>query len=499
MPLVLLSMGINVAGTGCCHGVAHSYFIWCKRPLLARKRMNLYVTVRVWRHGSHAQYEDGEVQFLTDSLNDIEQAEILAQGMDLFEQNVLLRIFSQWRKLIDTTVKEWHHIRNPYVAGRPLEPDSSVFVGRVDIFRWIAEKLRSPSEQHVLILHGGFHTGKTSILKQLSSGPMGAHLRDRKRHPLFPVYVDLQRLADAGTGPFLLGLAEAIQARLPDGPPETAIPSPAKEVFRGAHYRAFDQYLEKVKTLMSARNGALLVLMLDEFELLDDRVRAKKIDDDIFPYLRSLMQHEQFVSFILAGRHRLDEMQAAFKDPIFNVATHKELDFLTDDEARVLIRDPVVILDVQYESGVVEEILCLTGGHPFFIQQQCLECIDCLNEEQVARIVTEEHLQKSLERALARNAVLDSLWKQEIAEDDREILIALAGLSDERDVGLPFSELTRQLEREPVVFTQSLDRLVSQRFLERKARGTQSPSGQEWPSYGFRIKMLRSWVKRNYC
>jgi GAF domain-containing protein len=437
------------------------------------------------------RYEDDHTLRLAlqDSINTLRDAESRVERMDLFERSVLRHIFAHWREVIEARFGEFHEVRNPYVAGRPLDPGSPVFVGREEIFRWIQSNLPSHAQKNVLVLHGGWHTGKTSILRQLQAGPLGQRLRERRERPIFPVFIDLQGIPDTGTNLFLLTVAEYIASALKEY--DVICSSPVEADFELAPYRAFDRFLKQVDHLLAQRANGLLVIMLDEFEKLDGYVQAGRIDAEIFSYLRSVMQHRPLVTFILAGRHRLDEMTPTYRNMVFNVALHKEVGFLSSQEAEHLIRSPIEPSAVSYGNKVVERILKLTGNHPYFIQQLCYNCIDRLNQQQQGYQVTEEYLNWALHEALIHNSLLDYLWNEEITEDDRRVLKALAHLSDDEDVWVTIPQLIGQGGLAEESGSKSLEKLEKQQLIIRDR-----PPEQQQDRYRYGIDMLRLWIRR---
>ncbi len=423
------------------------------------------------------------------SIELLKETEIQLAKMNPFERSVLGRACAHWRQVIEEELERFHNIPNPYVAGVPLGPDSPVFVGREEIFRWIEANLYNEGQKNGLVLHGGWHTGKTSILYQLQAGPLGQHMRERQKHPIFPVFIDLQGMPDPGTDLFLVGVAESVESALRER--GLASPYPTESDFRKAPYRAFDTFLKEVEQLLAQSAQGLLVIMLDEFELLDDRVKTGKIDAEIFRYLRSKMQHHPLVTFILAGRHRLDEMTLDYRNLLFNVALHKEVGFLNVQESEFLIRNPVKTSAVTYKDRVVERILNLTGGHPFFIQQLCYSCIDLLNRQRRGYEVKEDHLDCALKETLAHNAVLENLWEREVNEYDKQVLKALAELPNGEQTWVALSELRKNAGLEESQISESLKRLETQRLIVRSRSLDQ---GQEVYRYG--IDLLRLWVMR---
>ncbi len=58
------------------------------------------------------------------------------------------------------------------------------------------------------------------------------------------------------------------------------------------------RFLKEAKNALGERR---LLIMLDEFEVLEGRIRSGDLKPRILSYFRSLMQHEQSVSFIFSG------------------------------------------------------------------------------------------------------------------------------------------------------------------------------------------------------
>lgn len=359
----------------------------------------------------------------------LERTAETVEKMNLFERTLLKRVVGQWLEIVEKALSAFHPVMIPYVAGVPLRAESPVFFGRREVFDWIHEKLclSAPAQKNTLVLHGGARIGKTSILLQLEEGRFGARVREGATFPTFPVFVDLLKIKDPGTDNFFLGIADAMRASLrkrgvQSSPPDTV-------AFREAPFRAFDGFLAGMIQPLHSERGALLVLMLDEFELLYERVREGHVDAAVFDYLRSLMQGQQGVTFILAGHRTLDEIEPKYRTPLFNVALHKEIGFLAPDDATCLICEPVRESGVTYQEAVVRRLLRLTGGQPYLLQQLCTICLERINSEKRGYVITEEHLDRAVETALHPGVSehLSDMWR-DLGEEAAALLRTLARL-----------------------------------------------------------------------
>ncbi len=356
-----------------------------------------------------------------------EKEKSLVDISNIFEENLLKRIFQQWRKVIEIAVAQFQQIHNPYFAGIALPPNSNVFFGRKDIFDWVEDKLRY-NRNCLLILHGSSRTGKTSILNQIQAGPLGEKLRTRTENPIFPVFIDLHQLVDTGTHVFLYTIADKISSNLQKQTID--IPEPRLSDYKEAPYKVFQSFIEFVTQKLERRNNGILTLMFDEFESLSDLIDSGKIEPQIFTYLRSIIQHIPSTRFILAGHHHIDELPPQYKGLIFTIADHKEVGFLDKLAAQELIQVPVKEYGVIYTDQAVEKMLSVTNGSPYHIQQLCSFCIDLLNDKQIDYTVTETLLEEAIKKALTKgiDSTLEQFW-QSIGEDARHILKSLTQLT----------------------------------------------------------------------
>ena len=90
------------------------------------------------------------------------------------EKVLIERVAQQWSEIItaEQTIlaapREVRHVRNMYLVGRPVRPDSGhPFVGRRDQFDLIDRQWRDATLKPPIVLHGQRRMGKTSILYHL--------------------------------------------------------------------------------------------------------------------------------------------------------------------------------------------------------------------------------------------------------------------------------------------------------------------------------------------
>ena len=368
----------------------------------------------------------------------------------------------------------------PYVTGMPLKTDH-LFVGREDVFAYIREHLFGAYQNNVIVLHGQRRTGKTSILYRLKQVLADTHIC---------VLVDMQGKAARGALDFLYSLADDIAYELDDHdlavelPPRSDFAESPEFVFRSRFLRGVCEMLPAGST------GRLkhLLLMFDEFEELQKRVQDGKLEPEIFPFLRNLMQHEDCVDFVFAGTHKLEELGAEYWSILFNIASYKKITFLTPDDARRLIVEPVAP-HLEYDPLAVERIIAVSGGHPYFTQVICHELVAYHNETQRSYL-TASDVEDVLDRIVERGeAHFKFIWA-EATPPERAVLLALADLLETDDTAASDDVQAlldkRAVDLDGAALTKILDNLELGDILSRS-----SPRSQ---LYRFKIDLIRRWI-----
>jgi len=377
--------------------------------------------------------------------------------------------------------EEFTPIENPYVAGAPVR-DPKVFHGREDVFHFIEENLIRTFRNRTILIYGQRRTGKTSVLYQL--------LRHRLPQDFLGVYVDMQELAPSvrNLGDLLAAIGERLVAVA------------AKQGLKLEHHpegythrptEAFGHLLDQLQ--VSAREKRTL-FVIDEFEGIEQLVAQKRLEPEVFGYLRSLMQHRDQLGFIFCGSHSLQELNPQYWSIFFNIAIYRKISYLKEEDARRLIVEPVRG-SVSYDGLAVEKILKLTQGHPYFIQLICWSLIERLKEER-RNYVTLQDVNAVLEEILiGGEAHFRFVWFELITEhEERVMMAALAELIRPGIDHILPSEVVKLLNNNGLDFSREevasyLERLCQKELLTKEADGQK---------YGFRVELVRLWVAENY-
>jgi hypothetical protein len=371
-------------------------------------------------------------------------------------------------------------IPNPYTPGPPLKPGNPTFFGRDDVRRTIERSLPTLGQRMILVLVGERRTGKTSILQQLP-----VWLSNQR---YIPVYVDCQGLGiDPGMASFFFSLAAAIA----DGMGKAGFPiqCPPLAELASSPQSVFDRrFLPEVR----ARIGDYsLLLAVDEFEELEERVKSGSLPPEVFPYLRHLAQHEERLSFIFAGKHEIEDMVGDYWSVLFNIAKYHRFGSLDEQSAIQLITEPVKPYGMVYDDLAIKEILRLTACHPFFTQLICDILVERCNRD-CRSYVTVRHVRDALGELVDRGrAHYDFIWRAS-SREARLVLAALADLQDRlgdvTEAAISSRLGSYQIHLDPGQVTKVMEQLVARDIVQVISRTRMS--------YGFTAQMYGHWLRR---
>ena len=337
--------------------------------------------------------------------------------------------FQPFADSLELVVEEriFERLHNPYSTGKPVQ-DKGMFYGREEEVAQLQEDFVYSLASTVVVLYGQRRSGKSSLLFTLHNG--------NSLDPHIPVLIDMQHeTLNFSTSRFLRDIAQSIWRALHKH--HITIQQPQRAAFDEDASFALDVFLDDVEMIL---NGRKLIMLIDEFEILEEKVVKQELSPDIFTYLRSLMQIRSFIHFLLAGTHTIKELTEEYWSVFFNIAVHRRLTQLTPEAAQQLITQPVK-QDI-YDPLAIEKIRRLAGDQPYFIQLFCHELIQHANMHRKAyltindvNIVQESVIENG-------NAHFSWIWKQ-ATQEERAILAIIAQESGEEGNFVSLADIER--------------------------------------------------------
>jgi hypothetical protein len=380
--------------------------------------------------------------------------------------------------MADTGNSGFQTIPNPYIVGNPIE-DRRMFFGREDDFNYIRQKVTGGQQGGLIVLCGTRRSGKTSILFQIKQGRLG--------EDFIPILIDMQSMTVNDDTEFLARLTREIT---------TAVDDPALTVEKdfavapGSNpYKLFHQFSQSLSTVLGQRK---LVLLFDEYELVETHIDKGRISIDILNLLANWMETRHGVFVIFTGSDRIEERNPHYWQAFMGKALHRRISFLSRDDTLRLILEPVRNL-VDYDADIPERIHVLTAGQPFYTQVICQSLVDHLNEERKSHVTADD-------LRLAIDEIIDNPLPQMIftwtsrTNLEKATLSVIAELGRDkpvsatsRDVKSYMAEAKTGISMKSGKLKEALERLFHQDLLDK------SPDGE---TYTFKMDLWRLWVGR---
>lgn len=402
---------------------------------------------------------------------------------------------------------------NPYIVGNPIR-NEQMFFGREDDFRYVRTKLEGASQGVVIVFCGDRRVGKSSILYQVLNGRLGERFA--------PVFVDLQEMVVASDAELFARMSRLIAEAVAraDGPrqapvnageinaqseattgaaasaatlarPATIIPRLVVPRFdRGNPYPVFLDFLDEA--LRSLGDRTLLILM-DEYELMEGKVDEGKLSPELFTFLAGLMDNKERLALIFTGSRRLEERDKKYWRELLRRSLFRKVGFLSEKDAVRLITEPVEGR-VVYGRGVVDVICRLTAGQPFYAQMVCQNTVDYANQHEQNWVTLADLTHVIAD--IIDNPLPQMIYTWDALSDDEKIVLSL--LAETLPDGIDYAAANQLCDSVkagdyPVNLSENTIRLTLEEMFRRELLDKDAAD-----RFRFKIDLFRFWIRRSH-
>ncbi len=307
---------------------------------------------------------------------------------------------------------------SPYICGDPVTRERhDVFVGREDLLAQIKRLVSKTG--NVVLLEGNRRAGKSSVLWHLEGtlaipGWLGVYCSfqgtdgdsDGKlptpsifRHIAYEIAQAVRRINGSVAlpdGSMLnanrkLGITRACRTGISDEAP----------------FQDFREYLELILEMLEKQQLGLL-LMLDEFDKLQEGIDKGVTSPQVPENIRFLVQSYPKLSAILTGSRRLKRMREEYWSALFGLGTRIGVTALTFEAASRLVTQPVAGR-LAFSKSAIKRAYELTAGQPYLLQCLCNRVFDIAARIGI-RSITLDHVNDAADALVEDNEHFASLW-----------------------------------------------------------------------------------------
>jgi outer membrane protein assembly factor BamB len=377
-------------------------------------------------------------------------------------------------------------IPDKYRSGLPLtldEQDREIFFGRKKDIHILQEKLTAERVNSLVVLSGQRRSGKTSLLYQLMS-----EINARTNHQA--IFIDLQGLAlKENVAQLLSEFAHSIVTALQERQIDVAVPDDLN--FEADPTAAFDLFLSTIRAQLGTSK---LILLIDEFETLQDKIEEQQISANVLKYLRNLIQHRQGISLLFAGAPKIRHLTEWYWAAFFNIAYIHTLAKLAIEEAEELITRPVSQY-LRYDNLAVEKLHRLTNDQPYLIHLICATLIQYCNK-QAKNYVTVNDVNIVCDQIIATQSnYFNWIWNQLQDSPVEQMVLAALAQNNGDDYSTPGSiriyleALGHQIAQQEIV--DALKNLREEEFIEKEQTDTTGEGGH----FTIPTGLTRAWLR----
>ena len=322
---------------------------------------------------------------------------------------------------------------SPYIVGKPVDRED-MFYGRAGVIERIRRQLGSDANANVILLEGNRRTGKTSVLRQLQKkdalpGWIAVYCSfqdaegDESRAGITTQNVYRLMARTLGWALFDVG----VRTWLP-GQSRPANQHPFKVEFRGVLDHAFvglhpfETFEEYLATALEAARPRRVLLMLDEFDKLQEGIDSGVTSPQVPENIRHLLQHHAGLSAILTGSRRLKRLREEYWSALFGLGYRIGISALPLEDAQRLVTEPVVDR-LRYLPAARDRLVDLCARQPFLVQSLCNRVFEQAAETK-ERTITLAAVNKAAAEMVRKNEHFQTLWDY-AQTHRRRLLLAL--------------------------------------------------------------------------
>jgi hypothetical protein len=255
-------------------------------------------------------------------------------------------------------------------------------------------------------------------------------------------------------------------------------------------YPVFLDFLDEVLRAIGDRT---LLILMDEYELMEGKVDEGKLSPDLFTFLAGLMDNKERLALMFTGSRRLEERDKKYWRELLRRSLFRKVGFLSENDTFRLITEPVEGR-VVYGRGVVDVIYRLTAGQPFYTQVLCQNMVDYLNEQQQNWVTLADLTHVIAD--IIDNPLPQMIYTWDVLSDDEKLVLSLLAetLPDGNDYAIA-RELRASVKANdyPVNLSETTIRLTLEEMFRRELLEKDAVDG-----FRFKIDLFRLWIRRSH-
>jgi hypothetical protein len=287
--------------------------------------------------------------------------------------------------LVLEPARKFVSVVNPYSrysGGTPVE-EQKMFFGREELLERIYSEVTNGPLGQCFVLYGQKRSGKSSVLRQLEK---------RLRPPNLAVHLSLGTIDTAkAERSFVQACIDSLYERLVHDFDMIDVVEhnwPRDHQVEASPIESFRRSVRASATLLEARKGwreVRPIFLIDEFTYVYEYIREGLLTPAFMRQWKSLLESRTFDA-VLVGQDTMPRFKEAYPNE-FGVTHDERISYLSEEEARALAQDPIMMGDEsRYKGASLDRLIGLTAGSAFYLQIFCDRLVQHLNRNRLVFI-----------------------------------------------------------------------------------------------------------------
>jgi type I restriction enzyme M protein len=234
-----------------------------------------------------------------------------------------------------------------------------------------------------------------------------------------------------------------------------------------------------------------ILLVLEEFDRIQDGIDSKITSDQVPENLRHLLQHQGEVAGIFTGSRTIRRLREDYWNMLFSLGDPVTLRGLEPDEARLLIEKPVSGRLVYAEESI-RRIIQVTACQPLLVQGICHRVFALCKQRKLASVAL-DLVDEVVDEKTTDNEHFETLWGYLHSERRRCLLFLVDELAG-NDAAVSLNLLRTAIEEKGLEYSRQDLEADLKYLLDSDILGFERQDRQEF--YRLEVPMFALWLRK---
>ena len=212
---------------------------------------------------------------------------------------------------------------------------------------------------------------------------------------------------------------------------------------------------------LAQKSNKRVIIVFDEFQDL------LLLGQDLDKKMRAKIQYHKSASYVFMGSRRslINKMFFDRQSPFYFMGKKMEINYISREDFGPFIKGQFQATGKEISEEIIEHILQITGGHPYFTQYLCFEVWNLTQRKAISSLV-----EQALFICVASQSYIYEMLLDQIKSKDRKAVLFYLAERGSKDI-FGIDSLRKMEVRNPNGVNYALKALMEKEILEKGKKG----------------------------